>query len=239
MSYAQRVMDESAYQIVLYAMYDSTDYHPDTLQKWIGRLGSREADIWLANEHLRQADANSSLNLLASLSAKFQLLPDQQTDIANMQTMTGLLASESPYELSEATKTMLNSFHNAGGSAENWAKAIATQYGAHFPLEYITETLAERSNDEQTTKLVRIENVTVSPNPANAIVEFKIAVPGLIEHQSLSIYDTHGRKVHFQSQLPASGSYFWSTDALSSGIYFYQVLSAGANISSGTIMVVK
>jgi hypothetical protein len=237
MAYAQRIMDETAYNVVSHAMYDSINYSQDTLQKWISKLNSREADIWLANEFLAQQDELSTISLLNSLNTKYQLSPDQQNDLTNYQGIVNLLNGESPYQLPTATQAILANFVHAGGSTEAWAKAIATLYGKHFPLEYVTDGIDERM--ENMTKLVGFDDVSIAPNPAKTYVQFSFTATKNVQHVSLSIFDTNGKRVHFQPQVSAMGHYIWRTENLPAGIYYYHVQGFEIGGSSGKIVLLK
>lgn len=240
MAYYLRAMDEAAYMVVIYELYDTTSFSADTLRTWIGNMGSLEGDLWLANERLGIDNSSSAISLLNAAIAKYQLTGDEQSDIYNYKSLVNILNGKPWYSLDEATLQSVKGYLAANGYSEGWAKSIVTLHGGHFPAEYIKSGIGERSNDRQTTHRKAPEEwLKVQPNPAKDFVDFSFTLPKEAVDASIRIYGASGKLLMQQTGLPIMGSFTWETAANPSGVYFYHLQVDGAVLQSGKIILNK
>lgn len=232
MSYHQRKMDEGAYIVVVHTLYDTVSFHIDTLRTWIGNLGSPEGDLWLANEHLKAGNSAAGIGVLNSMSSKYQLTGDQQTDIEDYRAIFNILTGHSVYSLDINTLESVFDYLDAKGYAGAWAKNIASLYGKHFPPYYIKEGQGVQLIQERLlhSAATQEEFVKVFPNPAKELVNFALNLPQGSAVAHIRIYDLNGRLIKQQSELEAKSIFVWHTDVSPAGIYYYILTAADGSI---------
>lgn len=242
MSYHRRKMDEGAYMVVLHTLYDTISFHIDTLRTWIGNLNSPEGDLWLANEHLKAGNSTAGLGLLNSMSSKYQLAGDRQTDIEDYRAIFNILDGHSVYSLDMNTLESVFDYLDSKGYAGAWAKNIASLYGKHFPPHYIKEGQGVQLIQERPfhSAVPWEEFVKVFPNPAKELVNFTLNLPQGSDAAHIRIFDLNGRLVRQQSGLEAKGTFLWHTDESPAGIYYYILTAAdGSTQQRGKLILSK
>lgn len=242
MAYYQRTMDEAAYTVLIHELYDTTTFNADTLQTWIRNLGSIEGDLWLAQEQLAGSHSASATSLLNAAITRYQLTDEEQTDIERCKSMVNIFAGKSVYALDETSLQSISQYLNAGGSAEGWARSIATFYGKHFPAEYIKDGQGgERSAEPETeiNQRITLQAFTARPNPAKDYVEFVISLPDSTADVSILIFDLNGKQAIASHNLSPVGSFVWNTADHRAGIYFYHIIADGKIQKRGKIVLNK
>ncbi len=80
--------------------------------------------------------------------------------------------------------------------------------------------------------------MTASPNPAKDFVIFRVQLPDDVEG-TLEVRDNNGRLLLSQTVLEGFHSFEWNTERLSSGVYFYQLLTTTDALQSGKVVLSK
>ena len=81
--------------------------------------------------------------------------------------------------------------------------------------------------------------VTVQPNPAKEHTTLSWELPLLEGTAILVVTDVNGREVARQSIGSKQGQWVWDTRSAKAGMYFYQLLQNGQQLTSGKVAVVK
>ncbi len=242
LDYYQRIMDESAYIIVLHEQNDTLSFNNDTLNTWIANLASLEGDIWLANRLLHAGQATTAKNLLDASVTKYQLGSEEQADLSNYKSLINLLDGKPIYQLDAATLQALEAYlYISYPHTKSWARSIATLYGQHFPPEFEVPTI-ERG---QTDKELPVENgkqgswLKVQPNPAKDFVNFTVSLPDSNVEATVFVYDLNGKLIFQQEETTRTATFHWDCGRSPSGIYFYKVLTNTAFQQSGKVFLEK
>ena len=238
-------MDEAAYLFTLHIKSDTlSPYVPDSLYTWIGNLESFEGDLWLAREHLALGNLSMANQVFNSIPSKYGLSSSQLTDLSNYSAIANLIDTNSVYTLNAATLSAISAYDNVGGHAEGWAQNILTWYGGHYSVEYETSSqvgqqlVKNGQSGVQTTAHSNYELI-VFPNPAIDRVNFLLAGEIPEEGFALVVHDIHGRVIKkfvfdlFKSDVS------WNSTGYPSGLYYYQLFSAGKPHESGKIILSK
>lgn len=246
LNYLRHTMDESVYMITLHQMYDTLDYSLDSLLLWVDSFNSVSSKLWLANELLAKGDATSALQTIDNISLEYGLTDDEQSDISSYQDIASTLVGQEVYQLNDATLASIKNYTEEKNRSGEWAKNILTLYGAHFPPEYILSNDKEDTKGEQPSNDTnqQLENtkvnrpVSVYPNPAKELVNFKFRLP---ENATavLEVTDYNGRMIRQFEILPHQQTIEWNTSQVGLGIYFYQLKSPDESLESGKIVIIK
>jgi hypothetical protein len=238
-------MDEAAYSIVLHQLYDTANFHIDTLRGWLDRMHSVTAEFWLSNSYLASGDSTSALQVLGGLATEYNLSSVEQTDIGNYSTLTSLLSGQNAYLLDSATLANVKSLEHAGGFAEGWAQNILTLYGGHYPPNYqFSPGIRSRSNESyeyQSGKVTDQQFVTtVFPNPSTGVFNFRFNPKDGLGASLIRILDANGNRVLSRSLPEDCSAFTWEASNLAEGIYFYQILSGDNGfLATGRLVLTK
>ncbi|MBL7783218.1 MAG: zinc-dependent metalloprotease [Saprospiraceae bacterium] len=238
MAYYQRKMDEDAYTIVLHAMYDTTEFHADTLLYWIGHLGSLEGDLWLSEERARQGNYTAAQIILDEADSKYELDDEKSADLDNYKSIESLLEGKSVFHLDKSTRSDLEGFTGFKGFTQGRLENILTLYGAHFPVTCILEPAVEQRSKKYIGRKAK-NWVSTYPNPARDVVQFLFTSPTDLEDVSLIITDMNARVIQCVSSLSVHDGYTWQSGACPSGMYFYRIIVNGVIEQSGKIVLDK
>jgi hypothetical protein len=238
----QRNLEQIANTIVLHTYYDTLNFHQDTLRKWIGNINALESDLWLASDYTRTGNNNMASSILTAAPAKYQLNTTEISVVNNFKAVLDLVANQSVYQLSDATRNLLKPYTQNKDYAATLAQNILSWYGEHYPPAYILDgTVTQPGGEGRTDKSNAIVSnkalVSVTPNPTDGFTTIRFNIPASGQDISLRIVDVNGKTHEVFNSLPSLGevrSYFSL-----SGIYFYQLSSNGRLLDSGKIIVNK
>jgi hypothetical protein len=243
-AYHRHVMDEAAYMVVIHQLYDTLDYHQDTLLAWISNMDSPAAELWIAGIHLASGNVARALQVLGSIPGKYNLSAKEHSELQGYIEIAGQLAGQPVYSLDEQTLALIRGFEHSEGHAGGWARNILTLHGAHFPPAY---QLSEGAGGQpenlraggQPAPEYTSGYLVVQPNPASSRVEFRLLRPLEYGDALLLVRDMSGRAVRRFEAPPGEMSIIWDTGGNPSGIYFYQLSAEGRTLQSGKIVLSK
>ncbi len=180
------------------------------------------------------------MNILDGIPTNYSLSQEQTQDLQRYRTVTNLLAGEDLDNLKTETLETLATYDESGGQTEFFAKRILTYYGAHYPPEYVfSQPGAGQNSDPGDGNFEPSKTyVKVSPNPAKDFVIFRVQLPDDVEG-NLEVRDINGRLLLSQTVLEGFHSFEWNTERLSSGVYFYQLLTTTDALQSGKVVLSK
>jgi hypothetical protein len=234
-AFYQSKMDESAFMVILHALYDTTTYDLDTLRKWMGNINTLGSDLWLASDYIRTNENAKSINLLNTVSTKYNLNSEEQNFIDEYQKVLSLLSSQYVYGLTTENLGVLSSYAKSKGPASGLVQNILTWYGEHYPPSYSLYNTGERSHEFSNSSLNDV--VIISPNPTNGYTTIHYNLPESTQNISILLTDINGRIEQVFDGLSSNGEI--STTFKSSGLHFYQLLSNGRILVIGKIVVEK
>lgn len=244
MARQRQIMDEAAYMVVLHQLYDTVAYHRDTLTRWIGKMNSVAAELWLADLHLASGDAAKALQLLDSIPNNYNLSIKEQSDVQIYRNIASVLVGQPIYELNTTTLASIGYYDQSGGNAGGLAQNILTLYGAHYPAQYqFSPGSGQRSAPGHAEVMHepknRKEYLLAQPNPASNYVEFRLQHLLEVSGTKLLIMDVGGRIVQSFNLSEEDSLIRWDAEANPSGVYFYQLITPSGVLQSGKVILNK
>ena len=234
LTYEQRLKDEKASTVIMHTLYDTTDFNLDTLKTWIDRRHNISGDLWLMRMAKGEGDFATAEYLLNQIPTKYNLLPEQITDLNNTGEILTLTEDKILSNLPLNTVSQLKTFDQVGGDAEVWTKNILSLYGYYYPPRY-ESAVKGKGNLPKSSKAAGHNYLTPHPNPAKEYVGFSFAK----NDQGLLVIKNIGGKTVFEQTVLPDEIITWEVKNNASGIYFYQFISQGKILQSGKISIQK
>jgi PKD repeat protein len=238
---ARQQMEFNSRMVLLHVMYDTLNYHPDTVYTWVGNRGNVSAELSLSDLKLASGNTTAALAILDQISTKYSLSQSQAADIQSYRNATNLLVGQNLDALSATTITALSNYTQAGGQTEAFVKRLLTHNGQYFAPEFVFSQLGAGGNDDKSNADLDLVKtyVVAAPNPAKDFVNFRFYLEENTDSAELVVLDINGKLLLWEKVAAGLSSLEWNTDQLPSGIYFYQLKTARGILQSGKVVLSK
>ncbi|HLF63999.1 MAG TPA: hypothetical protein VI603_09605 [Saprospiraceae bacterium] len=231
---SKAIMDQASLLIVQHYFVDSTSFHRDSLQAWYARILTVSGDILLAKDYASEGDYTTARQVLANMSARFSLTTAVEDDIADIDTIFGMLDARGLQGLTQGDIDDLVGFSENEGHSASMARSLLMLNGYRFETQYVLPDpdpepfiwLSENS-------VPSFETVTVYPNPVNDdLINITIPEHSVYKTITIEISNIIGQKVAKWSL-----SEYHNSFKLPSGhdVLMYRISGDGQELKTGRI----
>ena len=241
-SHHRQLMDENGRLVLVHALYDTLTWNRDTIRTWLSNMDYFGTEMTLAFDYLNTGESATGLAVLNNVPTKFDLTPEQSTDLSNALTLFDILKHQSVYELDAEAIGQLEAIVQTNGEfTPGITKNILTRYDRYFGPENCEHKMEMRSSKAETTpnSSTKKASCQVYPNPAQEQVTFERLAEQSYTAAALILTDITG-KVVWQHQLGEGMlKTVWHTSSMPSGIYFYRMIEHGGKNWNGRVVLQK
>ncbi len=227
-------MDTNAAIVLRYMQADTLQFDQDSLNHWIGKLGTVGGDIWLAGNRLAAGNLSGATSILNGLGLKYSLDAEQARAINDLKDLFNWLDDKDENNLGTTELEYLKICLDKGSYTQAFARNILRTYGYHFTPEIELPAGEERSSTPSGGwKPIAPASCQASPNPARDLVAFSWNIPAT-DQARIEIYNASGMLLHTLPVSGASGQALWRNSV--PGLYFYRLMTMGGVVAAGKII---
>jgi|GEM_PF-1216503 len=235
-----RQMDEQVQKVLEAFQRDTADYQPDSINYWIAKLRTPEADLWRATIYASKDNMAQAQQILAASTGAYSLTVEKQAHVSEYTNLLMWLTNNDVWSADSLSANMSVALW-ADAQSDNphvrlLTRNLLTRHGAHFPPEYVFPKDEAGNRNNERTYLEAGKTVKVRPNPARENATFELNLSRNLP-ADLQIFDANSRLIANFASVSTSASVIWNTRSIVSGLYYYRIVSSGAVIASGKIFV--
>jgi Secretion system C-terminal sorting domain len=225
--------------------YFKQENKTDSVLVWLKKLESPSAYLQIAFHHLSKEDAIQGIATINEMIAHFDFTAAQIAEYNELKEMFDVFSNDLCYTMLSQQRLDYIYQHFATGKcdlARTMARNVLELYGYTFEHEHLIPTeIAEGKIESNHRSKNYAEAILVYPNPAKEFTNFSWKVNEIEgENILISIKDMNGKIISSDNLSKYSGTYEWHTNAISNGLYFYEVrLENGNRVQSGKIIIQK
>ncbi|MCC7244533.1 MAG: zinc-dependent metalloprotease [Saprospiraceae bacterium] len=229
------LMQREAQKGYFHSITDTLTFSEDSVATWMYRMESVATDLDLALLNALKDQDAASTAILNQMPTRFDLSPEEQDDVQDMQIIVGILAVQNPDALDNtAQQTLLNLAQKPVSKSSMTAKGLLQPYGFIFPSVSCGLPECATNDRAESDRFGKAKIIKTYPNPAHDRIVFegnfdqteKIAV---FNAQGLLVASLYPTTNNLQVVLP--------TGALLSGLYFWRAVTAEGYVQGGNFVV--
>ncbi len=236
MAQHRRGMDANGLEVMRFNALDTLTWHRDTVRTWLSNIERYPTEVMLALDYLEDADKARADSVLTNIPGKFALQPEQVTDLAYIDSLFDIFSVPFPRLLSADERIRLTDIADQETViASNIAKSLLSETTNAHDLKLCYDPGIWGGASEYKQKQATVyptDKIRVYPNPSDQTVVFGI----LSENTVVQIIDVKGRLL-WQKEADRAERLVWNNSGHPEGIYFYRILSNGASIQDGKLVI--